>query len=352
MSDGGAQRVVSILANYLDEKDYQIRIITFRDGDHYKVNEGIERIRLHKKPLINSVVFSGFFSLLSFYWKKSNRPDVLNSHIDLLGYLSIPIAKIFGLKIIVSEHNNYLSSYTYAERFLWTFFYPLVNAVTILTSFDLEYFSRKNKNVHIMPNPCSFELATNTDHNKPEIKEVLAIGQLNRYHHKGFDNLLDIAKEVLNIHPDWTFKVVGAGDKGAEFLKAKAKGMRIENSVIFTGYQSNIKELLSQTDIFILPSRFEGLPMTLLEAMSQGTPCIAYNCVSGPSDIISNGENGLLIENQNKEAMVNGLLTLIEDAGLRRKFRKNAPPSLEKFSIDKVGQKWEKLLNAVASKNK
>ena len=109
MSDGGAQRVVSLLANYLDEAGYSVRIITFTDGDHYPLNESIERVRLHNQPLVKSVVFSGFFSLLKFYRKKSNRPDLMSSHIDLLGYLTIPIAKIFRIKIIVSEHNNHLS---------------------------------------------------------------------------------------------------------------------------------------------------------------------------------------------------------------------------------------------------
>ncbi len=345
MTDGGAQRVISLIANYLDQMGHEIRIISFRGGDQYEINPGIERIRLNKKVLINSVVFNGYFQLFSFYRKKENRPDVMNSHIDLLGYLTIPIAKLFGIKIVVSEHNNYLSRYTFQEKFLWTFLYPLVDAVTILTSFDLQYFRKKNKKVVIMPNPCSFESIEKEEQSTRE-KEIVAIGQLNRYHHKGFDNLLEIAKEIEPKHPDWVFKIVGAGDNGREFLEQKAKELDLKN-IEFTGYRNDIQNILSQSEIFVMPSRFEGLPMTLMEAAARGIACISYDCVSGPSDIITDGHDGLLIENQNKEAMVEGLLTLISNKELRQMFQKNAPQAIQKFSIENVGNKWNMLFKEV-----
>ncbi|MFS4448791.1 glycosyltransferase [Maribacter sp. 2307UL18-2] len=347
MTDGGAQRVISLIANYLDDKGHQIRIISFTGGDQYPLNEAVERVRLHEQPLIKSVVFSGFFSLLSFYKKKENRPDIMNSHIDLLGYMTIPVAKIYGIKIIVSEHNNHLSRYTYQEKFLWTFLYPMANAVTILTSFDLNYFSKKNKKVVVMPNPCSFEIAENLSSKRK--KEIVAIGQLNRYHHKGFDNLIKIAKLVGDQKPDWLFKIIGAGDHGREILERMVEEADVTN-IEFSGYRTDIKDILNKAEIFMLPSRFEGLPMTLLEACSQGAACIAYDCISGPSDILVNEESGLLIENQNIEAMVSGLLRLIDDNIFRAELQKNAPLALEKFSMSNVGDKWEYLLKEVRLK--
>ncbi len=346
---GGAERVVSILANYLNKEGYTVRIITFRGSKDYDIDEGIERIRLHRQPVFKSVVFSGFFSLLSFYRKKENRPDIISSHINHLGFMTIPIARIYGIKIIVSEHNNYLSRYTFEKRILWYGFYPLADAVTILTSFDMEFFKKKNKRVLVMPNPSSFDLDTDRSPVAVMKKEVLAIGQLNRYHQKGFDNLLIIAREVLKAHPDWKFKIVGAGEHGTLFLKEQAKEMGIEESIVFTGFQTNVKAIINESDIFILPSRFEGLPMTLLEAMSQGIPCIAFDCVSGPSDIIHNDENGLLIENQNIKAMVEGVCKLIENEDLRNKFRQNAPDSIKDFSIESVGKKWEDLISDIVT---
>jgi glycosyltransferase involved in cell wall biosynthesis len=348
MSDGGAQRVISLLANYLDEHGHSIRVITFTKGDHYVLNASVVRIRLHEQPIVKSVVFSGFFSLLKFYRKKENRPDVMSSHIDLLGYMTIPVAKFYGIKIVASEHNNHLSRFTYQEKFLWNVLYPLADAVTILTSFDWNYFKGKNKRVLIMPNPISFKIAPNPLDSTGRKKEIMAIGQLNRYHHKGLDNLLEIAARVIPQCPDWFFTIVGRGEVGRELLEDRVAKLGLASNVSFLGYRSDIQELLGNTGIYILPSRWEGLPMTLLEAMSQGAPCISYDCVSGPADIIQHGVNGSLIENQNQEKMISELLRMIETEALRNLYIKNAGTSLDKFSIENVGKKWEDLFHSLA----
>lgn len=344
MTGGGAQRVISTLANELDSRGHKIRIISFRGGDEYPLNNDIERIRFNKKFLLNSVVFNGYFQLSSFYWKKKNRPDVISSHINLLGYLTIPIAKLFRIKIVVSEHINHKVRQDFSRRFLWNNLYPMVDAVTVLTSFDIDYFSKRNKNVLVMANPSSFETIDPTRRYDRK-KEIIAIGQLDRLHHKGFDNLLKIAKEVGHNAPDWKFMIAGGGENGKARLEKIKKELGVEN-VTFLGQRTDIKELLRQCEIYILSSRHEGLPMTLIEGMSQGAACIAYDCVSGPSDIITDGHDGLLVEDQNIEAMSKNLLRLIKDEDLRRKLQQNAPKGLDKFSVDDIVSKWEQLLKS------
>ncbi|MBU2945655.1 glycosyltransferase family 4 protein [Zobellia uliginosa] len=347
MSGGGAERVVSLLANYLVQKGLSIRIITFTGDDNYELDSRIKRIKLHSHPLFHSVVINGFFSLLSFYKNKNNRPDIISSHINLLGYLTIPIARIYNLKLIVSEHNNHYTKSTFAKKILWNNLYPLASAVTILTQFDQEYFSKRNKNVWLMPNPCTFQTVKENDIKFSDSKEILAIGDVNRYDHKGFDNLIYIAKSVLTKHPDWTFKIVGKGDDGITYLKKLSEELGIKDNIVFTGYRTDIKNLLLNTEIFVLPSRYEGLPMTLLEAMSQGVCCIAFDCISGPSDIITHGENGSLVENQNIDDMVLKLNELISSPEKRKQFKLNASKALDKFSIENVGHKWTELIEQV-----
>lgn len=351
MSGGGAERVVSILASYFSDKGYNVRVITFTGSDNYSLGKNVKRVKLHKHPFFHSVVFNGFFSLLSFYKKKENRPDIISSHINLLGYSTIPIARIYKIPIVVSEHNNHYTKSTFAKRFLWNNLYPLANAVTILTQFDQKYFSKRNENVRLMPNPCTFQTIKESEIQHNDSKEILAIGDVNRYDHKGFDNLIYIAKSVILKHPHWKFKIVGKGETGIAYLKRLSEDLGIQDNIIFTGYRTDIKDLLLNTEIFVLPSRYEGLPMTLLEAMSQGVCCIAYDCISGPSDIIINGENGILVENQNKEKMGQELISLIENPQLRLDFKKKAPKALDKFSITNVGNKWEHLFADVLSNN-
>ncbi|AZQ58470.1 glycosyltransferase family 4 protein [Maribacter sp. MJ134] len=345
MEAGGAQRVISNIANYLAEKGYKIRIISLWGPDHYELNQSITRVRLHKRRIFNTILLNGFLNLLFFYRKKQNRPNIVSSHIDLYGLITIPVCKIFNIKIIVSEHNNHLAYNNRAQSICWNYFYPYADLVTILTEFDKEFFLKKNKNTIVLPNPCSFETILTTKTKNTELKQIVAIGNLDRYKHKGFDNLIEIVKPVLEGSEGWILKIVGDGTFGMDYLKQKVKRLQLSEKVIFTGYQKNIQGILSNSDIFILSSRFEGLPMVLLEAMSQGVPCISYDCISGPSDIITHNKDGILVENQNIEAMQDELYKLTSNTQLRRKLAKNAPKALEKFSISKVGKQWEEILH-------
>jgi len=349
MEAGGAERVVSILANYLTEKQHEVRIITFQGTDSYELHPNVKRVRLHKHPFFRSVVFNGFFSLLHFYRKKANRPDIMSSHIHFLGYMTIPISKLYGINLIVSEHSNHIAGNTFAHKILWNVLYRLPDAVTILTRFDLEFFSTKNKRVIVMPNPCPFEVIVAKNALNHRRKEILAIGNLDRYQIKGFDNLIPIAAKVLKQNPDWRLQIIGGGESGTVILKKMIAEYDMSGQIFLLGLQNNIKERLSKTEIFILPSRYEGLPMALLEAMSQGAGCIAYNCVSGPSDIIIDKENGLLIENQNSDEMASKLHELMNNTELRDKFHEQAPKSMERFSISVIGAKWESLIKEILS---
>lgn len=345
MRGGGAERVVSILANYFAENGHEVRIITFINADDaYILHPSIKRMRFHKKFIINYAIFRGFFSLLNFYYKKINRPDVISSHIHLMGYATILPAKIYRIKLVVSEHFNHLhQKKTLAKRILWYGLYRLPNAITVLTKFDLPFFKRINKGTLIMENPCSFSISENFQLERE--KTILAVGNLDRYIHKGFDNLLDIVYEVFKKNPDWSLKIVGSGEIGLNYLIDKTKKLGLENKVEFTGYREDVKELMAKSEIFVLSSRYEGLPMVLMEAMSQRMACIGYDCVSGPSEIINSGENGLLVRDQDMGEMINKLNELIQNKEMRKSLMANSTKSLDKFSLENVGGKWEKLFN-------
>ncbi len=343
----GAQRVVCSLANYFSEKGNNVRVITYRDGDKYRLNENVERIRLHKKLfLFDTNLTRAAVHFFRFYWKKKNRPDIISSHINTMGLVTIPISLLYGVKLVVSEHNNHLASKMSPKKwFLWHVLYKFPNAITILTGFDKPYFERKNKNVVIMPNPLSFEPKPNLT--VRDNKTIVVAGNLDRYHHKGFDNLIEIAAKVVEKHNDWKFMIVGAGEQGLSFLKEKAMKFGISNNIIFAGYRSDIQNILQTSEIFMLSSRFEGLPMVLLEAASQGIACISYDCISGPSEIIEDGITGILVEDQNKEEMVKKTIELIEDEDLRKRLGTNAVKYVGKFSLDKIGYKWQQLFEEI-----
>ncbi|MAU72708.1 MAG: group 1 glycosyl transferase [Pseudozobellia sp.] len=346
LSGGGAERVMVLLANKLSSLGYRVNIITFSPGLAYDLDDDVELTNLHKSRIKNHSL-RRFVSLLRYYKTKENRPDVVISFITLINLITIIAAKLFNIKVICSEHNSYLraQSPVALTRFTRKVFYPKADFVTVLTAFDVPYYESLKVNVKVMPNPCTFE--PNVLEGLEKNKTILAVGSLDRYHHKGFDNLIDIADRVLRKRPEWKLKIIGGGDQGLKFLQEKVEKLNLQDSIIFTGFRTDVKEIMAQSEVFILSSRYEGLPMVLLEAMSQGMACIAYDCKTGPSDIIVDNKNGILVEDQNLDQMSIQLANLLDDQNLRESLSENGINSLKNFSIDSVISKWEVLFDSL-----
>lgn len=350
LQGGGAERVVSTLANYFAKEGHKVRIITFRERqDVYELHKNVHRIRYHKKLIFfDYALMRALVYLFGFYRIKANRPDIISSHVNLMGLVTIPLSKLFKIKVTVSEHTNHNSGpINFPKWFLWNVLYRYPDAVTILTSYDKIFFEEKNKNVVIMPNPCSFpkySISAKRD------KIILAVGDLNRYHVKGFDNLLKVASKVVKEYPDWKFMIVGGGDDGLKFLQQKTKELNLEKNVVFAGFRKDVQQLMQSSSIFMLTSRYEGLPMGLMEASSQGMACIGFDCVSGPSDIIKDGHDGFLVKDQDITEMIKKTSLLIEDEMLRINFSKNAIQSSTKYSVENIGKKWLNLFIEIISK--
>lgn len=348
LTSGGAERVVSLLANEFANRGHEVRLLTFDPvEDAFELDPRIKRIKYKKSfYILNFTSIKCLLFLIFFYLKKSNRPDLISSHATLMGYATIPIAKLYNIKLTVTEHTNHLrGKHSINNWLLWKYLYKFPNAITVLTNYDLSYFQKKNKNVHVIHNPCSFRPIQDSRIKREKL--LLVVGNLNRYEIKGFDKLLEIVSKILPKHPDWKLKIVGSGNEGIKILQKIAEDLKIANQVIFTGFRSDVHYLMQQAEIFILSSKFEGLPMALLEAMTQKMACISYDCISGPSEIITNNINGILVKNQDQEDMAYQLNRIIKDEGLRESLRKNIDGSLKKFSIEAVADKWENLFSEI-----
>lgn len=355
LSSGGAERVAALVANNLaKKKDYEISVITFYEEkeDDYPLDPSIKRIKLWLPKFVPNPAIKNMFGLLRHYKTKANRPDVIISYITLTNLIAIIVANLFSIKIIAQEHNShlrYMEGRKKISAFTKKYIYKMANLVTVLTSFDIEFYNKHGVNTYVMPNPCSFPPLIDNTHVRE--KSILAVGNLTRYHHKGLDNLIKLIAPILKKNPDWKLKIAGSGDGdiGLNHLTQLAKENNTLDKIEFIGFVKNISEIMHQSSIFILPSRFEGLPMVLLEAMSQGMACIAYNCKTGPSDIIENNRNGLLIEDQNMIKMQDSLNELINNANLRHRLSENGINSLDKYHISRITERYENLITKIVN---
>ena len=192
----------------------------------------------------------------------------------------------------------------------------------------------------MIPNPITIEQGGLSDCSS---KQVIAVGRYT--YQKGFDLLIRTWNIVHKKYPDWTLSIYGGGNK--EDLQPKVKELNLCSTLKLNGPVKTIKEKYQESSIFVLSSRFEGLPLVLMEAMSVGLPSVAFTCPCGPRDIIHDGEDGILCENGNIEQLAAGICRLIEDEQLRKEMGKKAALNIQRFSIENIMAQWDDLLQEI-----
>lgn len=177
-------------------------------------------------------------------------------------------------------------------------------------------------------------------------KSAIFVGRAE--YEKGPDNLIEVWRLVAQKHPDWTVRMFTTGSM-LDALKTKVKEYGIEKQVLFMPATKDMEHEYMTSSMCLMTSRFEGFPVVLQEAMGCGLPCLSFNCPSGPRHIISDQEDGFLIENGNIEAMAQKVCELIENDALRMALGKKAKENIARYSEETIMGQWkdlfEELLN-------
>ena len=356
LTSGGAERVATVLANELSQRGNTITIISKAHvPPFYKLDPAVELIypKTHIAYFGNKLL--KLFSRMKVYWEIYNKlkkecPDLVISFSTTTNGSIIPICKFLGIRVIACEHNNYkLGLKSLFIRFIKRRIYPLTDMLTVLTNRDLnQYYGSFMKNVLVMPNPLSIKPINKR--RKLSDKNILVIGNVSKWEQKGFDNLLEIFSEVVKKYPGWKLKIAGGGS--SDYLNDLIRKLDLETNVELLGAVKDIPSLMRKCAVFVLTSRYEGLPMALIEAMSQGMACVAFDCFTGPGDIITHGVDGILVENQNKVKFIESLSVLIEDESLRSRLGENAIETSKKYLPNVIMDRWVNLIDKVTTRSK
>ncbi|HEX6446881.1 MAG TPA: glycosyltransferase, partial [Streptosporangiales bacterium] len=173
-----------------------------------------------------------------------------------------------------------------------------------------------------------------------DAKVVVAAGRLTRQ--KGFDMLVDAFARVHEEHPDWQLRIYGQGSlRGALTERIERHGLT--GHVRLMGSTRRFEQALRAGSMFVLSSRYEGLPMTVLESMTQGVPVVAFDCHTGPADIVTHGTDGLLVPPERPDELARAMCELIADPDRRRRLGANAYASVARFTAPNVGRRWDRL---------
>jgi glycosyltransferase involved in cell wall biosynthesis len=245
---------------------------------------------------------------------------------------------------VAQDHMN-LGSYKPALREAILRAYPRLDVVTVLTERDRQdYRQALGSGVRVeqipngVPEPRPAPAAL-------DAKVLVAAGRL--LSQKGFDMLLDAFALVSARHPDWELRIFGSGPWQAR-LTAQIDRLGLTGRAHLKGATTRLDDELAAASIFVLSSRFEGLPMVLLEAMAAGLPPVAFDCPTGPGEVIGNGTSGLLVPPTDTAALAAGICALIEDPDRRRAMGAAARDRSRAYSMPAVTAQWERLFTDLA----
>ena len=241
------------------------------------------------------------------------------------------------------EHNHYHDNFKYADN--------VVRCVKNLDYFILvsknlrDYYSKRlnryNVKCFYIPN-----IIDNLPKKTSPLEEnrLVSVGRLSP--EKGYMDLLKLFNVLHKKHIDWALDIIGDGSE-KEKLEKYIKNNDLESSVTLHGYQDKnyIDKILNKSSLYVMTSYTESFGIVLIEAMSHGIPCIAYNSAEGANELINSGFNGYLIKNRNQEMMIKKIEDLMNDKDTRVKIGNNSRKFSKKFIGENVVKDWYSLLD-------
>ena len=339
----GTERAVCNLANILaGYEKYRPTIISVNSSagkPYYPINEKVEIIHccvVEKNKCLKRI--KEFKQL-----KKVCGAQNFEIAIGVYPAINVFLPFIRRLKIkIAAEHVNYATA-LFFPKIIRRLFYPFLDAVVLLTSSDAKHYGF-HKNAVVIPNSLSF---IPKKQSLSEKKVILAVGRLT--YQKGFERLIEAILPIKEKCGGWQVKIIGSGEDKEKLLR-RIKEAGLEQIITIMPTTDKIEDEYFNASIYVMSSRYEGLPMVLIEAKSYGLPIVSFDCPEGPSDIIRDGIDGFLVENGNVEALSQAILKLIEDDGLRKSFGHEAVKDIDKFKPEHVGALWDKLFAGLIDK--
>ncbi len=255
--------------------------------------------------------------------------------------LNLAIAEHAGPSVVrVGQDHMNLEQYAPALVEAMGAAYGRLDAVTALTEETAEGYRQligPGANVVCIPNPAPPDRGRLA---KLDSRIVMGAGALT--HRKGFDRLLRAWAQLAPEHPDWQLEIFGDGWYRPQ-IEELVETLRLERSVTLRGHSPRLREELERASVFALTSRHEGFPMVLLEAMSAGLPVVAYDCPTGPRDIVTEGVDGHVVPDGRTRLLAEALRGLMLDDERRRRFGAAAHENVGRYRIDAIIERWEAL---------
>lgn len=339
MSIGGAARVTSIMANELVEYGYTVTIAcdNIKYPIDYTINKNVRIVSFHKKrnsiPIVSSLWKEFSLIALSREIIKSEKPDVIIA-VTYMVFSQVYFGSIgLGIPVIAYDHTSFSRNLGFIGNIIRFHLYKQANQLVVLTNKDQALLQKRNfHNTTVIYNPLTYPEFNGSSHRG---KFVLCVGRLNSWKVKGFDRIISIWKDISREVDGWKLKIAGDGSESSiRTLETMIKNNSVESSVELLGAISDMENLYRSAGIFALPSRVEGFPMVLMEALSQGCPSISFSIGGAIDEMVDNNKTGLIINDNDINDFEAKLKLLMSDGTMRTRLGENASKSVGRFCRD------------------
>ncbi len=352
MSKGGAERVFANLAEYFNQKGYEIYVVTqYQYEDEYILSSGITRILSDLteeetgKGRIGNFV-RRLLKLRQIF--KDIRPDIVFSCSGKNNFMAMAANTFLKNKVVVSVVADPVQEYyTKAMRFLAKNYFAFADGIVLQTAQAKAYFPKRiQKKSIILPNSLNPKFLK-TRYEGIRKKEIVAVGRLDD--NKNHAMLIRAFAGLTNEFPEYTVTVYGEGEVRGK-LEKLIKELKLENKVFLPGRTDAIEDKIYESSLFVMTSDAEGMPNAMLEAMSLGLPVISTDCpCGGPAEMIRHGENGYLIPVRDEKALEEQIRYCLRNPEEMECVGIKAAEIQAFMNPDIVNKKWEEYFNRIMS---
>lgn len=354
LSGGGAERVAVEMCDYWLQQGCRVTLVTQSgpESDAYPVPEGVDRRALGLAGASGNAL-AGMLAnarrvLALRRLIRKTRPHVVLGMMTTASVLAVAAARRLPCRVIATEHTHPpaqgLSPFWEKLR-RWA--YPRAHAVVALTAGTADWLERNvpGSQVTVIPNAVRWPMERSEPVVAPPPRDgrqrLLAVGRL--HVQKGFDVLLRAFAQIAGYFPDWDLVILGEGEE-REPLREQIEASNLTGRVTLPGRVGNLADWYAESDLYVLSSRVEGLSNTLIEAMASGLPVVAFDCETGPREIIRDGIDGVLVRQvEDDEALAAHLADLMSRPEWRATLARRATDVRDRFGTARVMALWNHL---------
>lgn len=356
LASGGAERVLAAMANHWAAAGDAVTVITLdaAANDECELSSQVHRVGLdlmrESRHLIDAISWNYRRTRQLANAIRASEPDHVVSFTEKMNVLTLMACRGLGLDVVIAErtdarHHEIGRVWSAMRRLT----YPWCRALVVQTARVRDHMRKilPRKPIYVIPNSVNAACSSGAALKAASPREYSVLGMGRLVPSKGFDVLIDAFSRIAPRHQDWNLVIAGKGPEQTA-LGERVRSLGSNGRVKLAGWFADPYDVLRSADLFVMSSRYEGFPNALLEAMAAGLPVVSFDCDSGPSEIIRDDVDGVLVPAGDAAQLEKAMDRLMSDESERRRLGERARDVVRRFSVQTYYRRWDAVLRGAS----